>query len=159
MSNSDVTDKDNPVSLSAAVYPNAAYTHQGWLTEDHRYFYMNDEGDEPRGLVAGTRTLVWDLADLDDPVLVKEYIAETTTTDHNLYIRGNLMYQSNYGSGLRILDITDPEDPVEVGYFDTAPHDAGGGSWSNFPYFKSGIIVVTSTGEGLFVLRQRPVGT
>ena len=159
MSISDVTDKDNPVSLSAAVYPNAAYTHQGWLTEDHRYFYMNDEGDEPRGLVAGTRTLVWDLADLDDPVLVKEYIAETTTTDHNLYVRGNIMYQSNYGSGLRILDITDPEDPVEVGYFDTAPHDAGGGSWSNYPYFKSGIIVVTSTGEGLFVLRQRPVDT
>lgn len=156
---SDVSDKDNPVPVAAAAYPNVAYTHQGWLTEDHRYFYMNDEGDEPRGLVEGTRTLVWDLADLDDPVLVKEYVAETTTTDHNLYIKGNLMYQSNYGSGLRILDITDPEDPVEIGFFDTAPYDAGGGSWSNYPYFESGIIIVTSTGEGLFVLRQRQVDT
>ncbi len=156
---SDVTDKENPVSLSMATYPKVAYTHQGWLTEDHRYFYMNDEGDEPQGLVEGTRTLVWDLADLDDPVLVKEYIAETTTTDHNLYIRGNLMYQSNYGSGLRILDITDPEDPVEVGFFDTSPSDAGGGSWSNYPYFDSGSIIVTSGSEGLFVVKKRKVDT
>ena len=155
---SDVTDKDNPAPLSMATYPQVAYTHQGWLTEDHRYFYMNDEGDEPQGLVEGTRTLVWDLSDLDDPVLVREYIAETTTTDHNLYIKGDLMYQSNYGSGLRILDISDPEDPVEVGYFDTTPFESGGGgSWSNYPYFESGVIIVTSIGEGLFVLKQREV--
>ncbi|MDH3733492.1 MAG: choice-of-anchor B family protein, partial [Gemmatimonadota bacterium] len=45
----DVTDKDAPISLSNTSYPNVAYAHQGWLTEDHRYFYMNDEGDEPQG--------------------------------------------------------------------------------------------------------------
>ena len=150
----DVTDKDNPVPLAMAAYPQVAYTHQGWLTEDHRYFYMNDEGDEPQGLVEGTRTLVWDVSDLDDPVLVKEYIAQTTTTDHNLYVKGNLMYQSNYGSGLRVIDISNPEDPVEVGFFDTIS-----GSWSNYPYFKSGNIVVTGGNEGLFVVKQREVDT
>ena len=158
LSIADVTDKDNPVALSMAVYPKVAYAHQGWLNEDHTFFYMNDEGDEPQGLVEGTRTLVWDVRDLEDPILVKEYIAETTTTDHNLYIRGNLMYQSNYGSGLRILDITTPDDPVEVGYFDTTTQ-GGGGSWSNYPYFKSGVIIVTSMGEGLFILKQRPADT
>ncbi len=154
LSIADVTDKDNPVAISSAVYPNVAYAHQGWLSEDHRYFYMNDEGDEPSGLVEGTRTLVWDLEDLDDPVLAHEYIATTTTTDHNLYIRDDLMYQSNYGSGLRIIDIADRENPIEVGYFDTTPF-GGGGSWSNYPYFKSGYIIVTSMSEGLFVLRHR----
>ena len=157
LSIADVTDKENPVALAMASYPNVAYTHQGWLTEDHTYFYMNDEGDEPQGLVDGTRTLVWDVSDLDDPILVKEYIAETKTTDHNLYIRGNLMYQSNYGSGLRILDITNPENPVEVGFFDTVPYDGGGGSWSNYPYFKSGVIVVTSMREGLFLLKKKDI--
>ena len=112
----DVTNKDAAVSLSNVSYPNVAYAHQGWLTEDHRYFYMGDEGDEPQGTVEGTRTLVWDVTDLDDPVLAKEYIATTPDTDHNLYIVGDLMYQSNYGAGLRILDISDPENPVEVGY-------------------------------------------
>lgn len=159
LSIADVTDKDNPSPLAMAGYPKVAYTHQGWLTEDHRIFYMNDEGDEPQGLVEGTRTLVWDVSDLDDPVLVNEYIAETTTTDHNLYVHGDLMYQSNYGSGLRILDITNPEDPVEIGFFDTAPADAGGASWSNYPFFESGNIIVTSGSQGLFVVKRRAVDT
>jgi choice-of-anchor B domain-containing protein len=157
LSISDVTDKENPSAISAVVYPNVAYAHQGWLSEDHEYFYMNDEGDEPQGLVAGTRTLVWDVRDLDEPVLVTEYIATTTTTDHNLYIKDNLMYQSNYGSGLRIIDISDRANPVEVGYLDTTPN-GGMGSWSNFPYFKSGAVGVTSGGEGLFMIRKQDQG-
>ena len=153
LSIADVTDKDNPVAISMVVYPNVAYAHQGWLSEDHEYFYMNDEGDEPQGLVEGTRTLVWDVRDLDEPVLVTEFIQETTTTDHNLYIRDNLMYQSNYGSGLRIIDITDRANPVEVGFLVTA--QGGGGSWSNYPYFKSGVIAVTDMGNGLFMVRKK----
>ena len=152
LSISDVTDKANPVVISMPSYPAVAYAHQGWLTEDHRYFYMNDEGDEPQGLVEGTRTLVWDVVDLDEPILVKEYIASTPDTDHNLYIRGNLMYQSNYGAGLRILDITNPTDPVEIAFFDNSPY--GGASWSNYPYFESGVVVMTSTGDGLFIVRN-----
>ena len=31
------------------------------------------------------------------------------------------MYQSNYLSGLRIFDISDRINPVEVGFFDTVP--------------------------------------
>ena len=149
----DVSDKDAPVGLSTMDYPSVAYAHQGWLTEDHRYFYMNDEGDEPRGLVPGTRTLVWDVTDLDDPILVTEYIAETTATDHNLYVVGDLMYQSNYSAGFRVLDISDPEKPVEIGFFDTSPYE-GGASWSNYPYFESGTIAVTGTGDGLFLLKN-----
>jgi choice-of-anchor B domain-containing protein len=162
LSIADVSDKQNPVSLAIASYPNVAYTHQGWLTEDMQYFYMNDEGDEASGLVTGTRTLIWDVSDLDDPVLVGEYLADNTSIDHNLYIKGNLIYESNYVSGLRVLDITDPVNPVEVGYFDTVPYGdnspgTGGGSWSNFPYFESGIVVVTSGREGLFVLKKRGI--
>ena len=152
LSIADVTDKENPIAISFARYPNSAYSHQGWLTDDHRFFYMNDEGDEPQGLVEGTRTLIWDLEDLDEPFLAAEYIAETPDTDHNLYILGNLMYQSNYGAGLRILDITDPTSPVEIAFFDNSPY--GGASWSNYPYFKSGVVVMTSTGDGLFIVRN-----
>ena len=151
LSIADVTDKDNPVAVAMAEYPNVAYAHQGWLTEDHRFFYMNDEGDEGSGTVEGTRTLIWDLEDLDDPILAEEYIAETPDTDHNLYIRGNLMYQSNYGAGLRILDITDRTNPVEIASFSISPF---GSSWSNYPYFESGVVVMTSMGDGLFIVRN-----
>jgi hypothetical protein len=42
----DVTDKQAPKPIAVAAYPNVSYTHQGWLTEDQKYFYVDDEGDE-----------------------------------------------------------------------------------------------------------------
>ena len=157
----DVTDPADPIALSSASYPNVAYAHQGWLTEDQAYYFMNDELDELSGQPK-TRTLIWDVTDLDDPQLVKEHFGTQEASDHNLYIRGNTMYQSNYQSGLRVLDITDPENPIETGFFDTVPYgdnSAGmGGSWSNYPFFESGVVIVTSGSEGLFLLRkQQPI--
>jgi choice-of-anchor B domain-containing protein len=156
----DVTDKAKPAAISTAAYPNVAYAHQGWLTEDQKYFYLNDEGDELGGLVPRTRTLVWDVAKLDEPVLVQEFLGTTEATDHNLYIRGKYMFQSNYVAGLRVIDISDPVNPRETGYLDTVPYGENrpgyAGSWTNYPFFKSGTIVVTSEREGLFVVRHRP---
>jgi len=150
-----VTDKDNPISISTVEYPNVAYAHQGWLTPDQTLFFQNDEGDEPSGLVEHTRTLVWDVRDLDDPILITEYFASTTETDHNLYIKDDLMYQSNYGAGLRVIDISDPDDIHEVGYFDTDPDLGCCGSWSNYPYFHNGAVGVTGGGAGFFLVKRQ----
>ena len=159
LSVADVTDKDNPVAVAAADYPGVQYAHQGWLTEDHRYFYSNDELDEVNGTVEATRTLIWDLADLDDPFLLSEYMNPTKATDHNLYVRGDRLYMSNYRAGLRVLDISDPENPFEVGHFDTTPWSADeagfDGTWSVYPYFESGSVLVSSQREGLFIVRPR----
>lgn len=83
--------------------------------------------------------------------------------DHCLILnpRGNLVYEANYRAGLRILDVStikeDPDSVKEVGYFDVAPgSDSPGfsiGSWSNYPYFESGSIIVSSIDRGLFVLK------
>ena len=154
----DVTDKDNPVNVSSPSSPNPAYIHQGWLTEDHRYFFQDDEADVIAGNAETTRTLIWDVSDLEDPVLVREFMGSMPASAHNLYIRDDLMYQANYLYGLHVLDISDPENPREVGYFDTAPYKEGsgfGGAWSNYPFFPSGTVIVTSMQEGLFVLKKR----
>lgn len=156
----DVSDKENPSTVSALDYPNVAYVHQGWLTDDKRYFYINDEGDEVSELTEATRTLIWDVEDLDDPVFLKEHLGTTQASDHNFYVKDNLMYQSNYVSGLQILDVTDPANPKQVAHFDTFPwgENAPGfaGSWSNYPYFQSGTIVVSSITEGLFLVKKQP---
>ena len=155
LSIADVTDKDRPFAVAVASYPHANYAHQGWIDGGHEYFYMNDELDESSGF-RHTRTMVWDLRDLDDPIVVEEYLAKTGSTDHNLYVRGDFMYQSNYKSGLRILDIANRTHPREVGFFDTEPGEGGAellGSWSNYPFFASGIVAVTSMYEGVFFLR------
>ncbi len=155
---SDVTDKSNPVELANASHPNPAYMHQGWLTEDHRYFIMDDESDVIAGNVETTRTLVWNLDDLEDPVLAKEFFGSLPASAHNLYVKGDLTYQANYNYGLHILDVSDPLNPVEVGMFDTSPYRTGagfGGAWSTYPFFDSGTIIVTSMQEGLFMLKKR----
>ena len=155
----DVTDKENPKALSTASYPDYAYVHQGWLTEDHRYFFQNDELDEISGNVDRTRTLIWDVSDLDDPQFVREFYFDNNSSDHNLYIKGDTMYQSNYVSGLQVVDVSDPENPVKTGSFDTEPFgkdEAGfAGTWSNYPYFDSGIVIMTSGSEGLFILKKQ----
>ena len=155
----DVTDKEHPVPLAAGSYPGRAYIHQGWLTEDQRYFYMDDELDELIGLADHTRTIIWDVADLDDPVVVGEYLGPTRATDHNLYIKGDRMYQADYRAGLRVVDISDRENPHEVGYFDTTPYPGNppgfSGAWTAYPYFASGTVIISSIHEGLFVLRPR----
>jgi hypothetical protein len=70
------------------------------------------------------------------------------------------MYQSNYVAGLRVINISDPVNPRETGSFDTVPFGENvpgfAGTWSNYPFFKSGTIVVTSMREGLFIVKHRP---
>lgn len=158
----DVTDKQNPVPISTASYPSQAYIHQGWLTEDHRFFFLDDELDELVGTSDRTRTLIWDLTDLDDPTFAGDLLGTDGSTDHNLYIKGNRMYQANYQAGLRVVDISDPTAPFEVGHFDTTPYGANppgfNGAWTAFPFFESGTVIVSSMNEGLFMLRpERPL--
>jgi choice-of-anchor B domain-containing protein len=161
----DVTDKTNPVTVGRNSYPNVAYAHQGWFDDEQRYFYMNDELDELAGTVEGTRTIVWDLTELDDPVVAYEYIGPVPASDHNLFVVGDRMYQSNYGSGLRILDISERTRPREIGFFDSAPYNndepghsaAQSGAWSNYPFFGDGLVIFTSVREGLFIVRVPPV--
>ena len=55
-----------------------------------------------------TYTYIWDMSDLDNPVLVHTYVGPTTAIDHNQFIVGNRSYQANYRAGLRIVDIANP---------------------------------------------------
>ncbi|MBI1267332.1 MAG: choice-of-anchor B family protein [Cryomorphaceae bacterium] len=158
----NVEDKTDAQTISITPYGNSAYTHQCWLTEDHQYLYVNDEVDELQGLVINTRTLVFDVRDLDNPVLINEHMGVTTSIDHNLYVRSNLIFQSNYRSGLRILDGSKVSNAElsEVGFFDVQPIDDNAtfsGTWSNYAYFSSGNVVVTDMYTGLFVLRPRVI--
>lgn len=153
----DVTNKNAPKVLSDTTYPDAGFTHQGWLTGDQRYFLMGDEMDELINFT-NTRTYVWDVSDLGAPSLVGHYTGTSEAVDHNLYIRGNLVYEANYASGLRVLKLGDPGalDLTEVAHFDTYPATDGAtlfGAWSVYPFFDSGIVIVSDMGNGLFVLR------
>ena len=146
----DVTDKSNMFLMGSTSYPNAAYTHQGWLSDDRQYLYVSDELDELG------RTSMFDVSDLTSPNFIGDFSSTApTATDHNLYVRDGFIFEANYTSGLRVFNACDPVNPFEVGFFDTFP---GGnfpgfeGAWSNYPFFPSGTVIVSDRVGGLFVL-------
>ncbi len=153
----DVTNKSNPVQISRTTYSGRAYTHQGWLTEDHAYFLLDDELDESN-FGHNTRTFIWDLSDLEAPFVVGTYDGPVPSIDHNQYVKEGFLYQANYRSGLRILSLDDVANGnlTQVAFFDIYPANDNvsfSGAWSVYPYFDSGVVVVSGIGEGLFVLR------
>lgn len=155
----DVSDKMNTTLVATQTYETASYSHQGWLTDDHQYFIMNDELDEFFGVVTDTTTYVWDVSDLDNPTLVGTHSANNTAIDHNLYVIGNMIYEANYASGLRILQANDwsTADLSEIAYFDTHPeHDdpAFNGIWNAYPFFESGVIALNDFERGMFLVRH-----
>jgi choice-of-anchor B domain-containing protein len=160
----DVTTKSAPVQLARRTYTGRGYTHQGWFTEDHRFFLLDDELDET-GQGGNTRTYVWNVQDLNNPTVIGTYTGPTTASDHNQFIKGNFSYQATYRAGLRIIDltnITSPSTMTQAGFFDVEPtSNAAGfaGAWHVYPFYPSGNVAVFSIQRGLFVLRPNLGGT
>lgn len=157
----DVSDKANPILLSTMDYTNVNYTHQGWLTEDQTYYLLGDETDEINTGI-NSRTIVFDVSDLDNPQFHMEYFGPSSATDHNGYVAGDQFYLANNAAGLRVVDISNIESMQmeEIGYFDSFPgNDASGfnGSWSIYPYFESGNIVISDRAEGFLLVSPQEI--
>ncbi len=152
----DVSVKAAPVSVSSNTYPNVEYAHQVWLDDSQTYLFVGDELDESRN-GGNTKTMVFDVTDLDNPAFLYAHQGTTPATDHNAYIVGNKVYQANYRAGLQVLEFTNlaTDTLTQVASFDTFPADDNpptSGAWSVYPFFPSGTILVSDINRGLFIL-------
>ncbi len=150
----DVTNKLAITEISTFAYPGAGYAHQGWLSASKANLYLDDELDD--GSFGGARTRILDIGNLAAPSYVG-FFAGAPSIDHNLYVKGNRIYEANYRSGLRVFDNTNPTAPLQIGYFDTYPEDDAqqfNSLWSNYPFFASGTILGSDIERGLFVWRE-----
>ena len=148
----DVTDKSNPQLIRRLQYPNGAYSHQGWLTPDRKYFLLGDELDE--GGNTPTSIIVIKVENIYSPTFIESWTNDNTAITHNIYTLGDFAYMANYTSGMRVFDIRDPENMREVGFFDTRVSDDSvsfDGLWSCYPYLPSGTILGSDIQRGLFV--------
>lgn len=167
----DISRRTMPRQLSRTTYNGATYTHQGWLaTDDMCYLLLDDELDEQEGTGPAesghTTTYIVDVTDLTYPVFKGVYYSPQVSIDHNQYIIDGISYQSNYGSGLRMVNVSSiHEDDTggmfeEIAYFDVRPEDdaVGGeatfnGAWSVWPYFNSGYILINSIERGVYSVK------
>ena len=157
----DITDKNNPVTISTIAYNNVGYVHQGWFTEDLRYFILGDEIDE-LDFGNNTRTVVFDFTDLDNPSFKMDYFGQSAAIDHNGYVKGNNYYQANYTAGMRVIDVSgiSSNTMTEIGFFDTHPENNNtrfNGAWSVYPYFSSGNIIISDIERGLFIVKKSSI--
>jgi choice-of-anchor B domain-containing protein len=150
----DVQDKASPQLITRLTYPDVGYINQGRLTEDHRYYLQGDGS----GHTATSRRYIWDVADLAEPRIIGYYEPATPALDNGLWIRGNEAYQASFQAGFRMLSLSRVASGQleEVAWFDTAPLDDGrqfSGAYSVYPFHRNGLVTVSDTQRGLFVLR------
>ncbi len=81
---------------------------------------------------------------------------DTTCVPHNPFILNeDYVLVSHYHDGLQIYNISQPDSPYRVGYYDTYPDpDFKGyaGAWGCYPYLPSHRILVSDMQTGLYVL-------
>ena len=153
----DVTNKAAPVQIKKVTYDNDGYTHQGWLSDDHRYVVFGDETDEQK-FETNTKTLVVDAETLAGAQVIGFHLGSTTAVDHNQYVKGDYIYQANYRAGMQVLKVNsyNPVDFEQVAFFDIylfSDSDKFNGAWSVYPFFPSGTVVISGIEQGLFVTR------
>ncbi len=156
----DVTNHAAPVRLDSLHYNSSRLQPPGLVHRRPSLHPAQRRARRENG-VTPTRTYIFDALDLDNLVLAggNGYFSHATPAiDHNLYVRANFVFESNYTSGLRILALTDLAQAqlTEVGYFDLFPannDDDFDGTWNNYPFFESGNIPVSHIEQGLFILR------
>lgn len=158
----DVTNKNAPILMKEVSYPNLGYCHQGWLSADRKYFYMDDEFDEDDFNI-NSRTVIFNVESLENAAYVGAYVGSSIAIDHNQYMRDGFLFQANYRSGLRVIDTNDhPINLVQKGFFDTYPTNDDkqySGAWNVYPYFPSNTVIVSDINRGLFVLNVQAATT
>jgi choice-of-anchor B domain-containing protein len=151
----DVTDKGNMFTVSTLLYPNTTYCHQGWLGVNRQYVFIGDELDELLDSdVTQTTTYVVDVSDIENPFFVTSFSSGLPAIDHNMMMRGHLLFEANYESGMRVFDVCDVENVSQVAFFDTYPEgNAAGfnGAWGVYTQLPSGVVLLSDRERGLFI--------
>ena len=134
---------------SLTSYPDQGTNHSGWK-KDSVYIMADENG--------GLSLKVIDVSDLNNLQVIALFnsgVLPSPAVPHNLIIRDNFVYVSYYCDGLQVFDISNPNNPIKAGYYDTYPSiycSGFKGNWGVDPQLPSGIILVSDVQSGLFIL-------
>ena len=149
----DVSDKQNPEIIGSQATPNN-FSHNCWISDDGDYLFTTDE-------VSGAYVAAYDVSNLNDIEEVDRIQAwspQTNVIPHNTHVDGDFIVTSYYADGVSVVDVSNPSNMVEVGYYDTSEDYLGGGfngAWGAYPWLPSGNILVTDIETGLYVLEPK----
>jgi hypothetical protein len=170
----DISEPTRPRRIDAVSDSNFAYWHSATFNNDGTKILFSDEwggGSQPKCRATDKREWGADaIFTLEDRKMrFRSYYklpapqtAEETCVAHNgslIPIPGrDIMVQAWYQGGISVFDWTDPEQAVEIAFFDRGPVDstrlASGGYWSSYWY--NGAIVGSEMARGLDIFELVP---
>lgn len=149
----NAANKDNLTTIASWVNNPNPFPHNCAIPNDRRFIYTTDETSSPNG-----KLKVWNKSNLNNVTLVTTWQPTNITTAivHNVEIYNNLAVIAHYTAGIRILDITNPQVPNEIAWYDTYPSSNSSqfsGCWGVFMFPSSGKIIGSDISGGLFVIK------
>jgi len=149
---------DQPIELASFTsYPDAGYNHSGWLNDDGTLYAMQDENH-------GYDIKILDVSDYTNISVLSTFNSgvDTNSMAHNGIIKDNLLYVAYYHDGLRVFDISNPFNPIQVNNYDTYlpnNHSSYKGAWGVYPYLNSGNVLVSDMQSGLYIIELNTTST
>lgn len=150
----DISDVTNPKAVSILVDPETDYSHETIPNADGSLIVMSDESYET-STPGGELTFIDSSSESHLNILSKFTIDVTgyppgVYSVHNFQIDGDKIIAAWYSGGTRVIDISDPSNPVEVGHF--VP--TGALTWESLTH--RGYIYTGDTTRGIDVLKYHP---
>lgn len=155
----DMKNPKKPKILDRFHYDINGYTHQGWLSTDEHYLYVDDEMDMT------PNTYVINVKNPRKLKLAHIHVSRPNprgsklTSKHNQYVKRigqyDYTFQSNYCNGIEVFRIVKPDQLERIAFYDTnkCKSMVYAGSWSNFPFWDP-IILVSDIQNGLYILER-----
>lgn len=148
----DARNKDSLKTITQWLnLPNPS-PHNCALSKDRKFLFATDEvGAIPRLLK------IWNIQDLASTSLVTTWQPSNITTSiiHNVETYGDTAVIAHYTAGVRVLNVSNPSAPVEIGWYDTYPQNNNNiyqGCWGVYK-LPSGKIIASDMNTGLYVLK------
>ena len=146
----DFTNKSNPLVVGSIPTP-GSFTHNTWLSPNKKTVFTTDE-------VGNSFLVAYDISTLTNISELDRIQSNPGSNSivHNTHIRpDNFAVTSWYKDGITIVDVSKPNNLVQVGNYDTYTIGSGNGfegAWGVYPFLPSGNIIVSNIDEGLFIL-------
>lgn len=136
-------------TLSNTTTP-STFTHNAWPNAAQTLCVTTDER-------AGGVVKFFDITNKSAPIPRGQFTPNPASIPHNAFLVGNLCHVSWYTEGYQCIDVSDPNNPVQVAAYDTWPGASGGfnGAWGVYPFQPSGNIYVSDISTGLYVVRPQ----
>jgi len=148
----NATNKDVLTSITSFTNLVGSGPHNTALSSDRKRLFVTDEiGTAPHLLK------VWNIENMSAITYVTNWqpTGITASIVHNIETYGNYGIIAHYSAGVRVINISNPDAPVEVAWYDTYPSNNSenyNGCWGVY-MLPSGKIIASDRQTGLYVLK------